>query len=142
MQNETGSKNSKLSPNLYFQKKCSTKNIQKNVSHTSKKCPLNVHPRKVLKPKTILCKKFLWMYLQEKSLNPKQLFAKSDQEFCKIRPNVQKYMKILNGFTTIYIAAIFFFGGARRYFPADGKLIKISTEIWRNSSAELLCRLT
>ena len=52
----TYSKNSKLSPNLYFQKKWRTKNIQKNVSHTSKKCLLNVCPRKFLKPKTILRK--------------------------------------------------------------------------------------
>ena len=32
------------------------KNIQKNVSHTSKKCPLNVRPRKFFKPKTIFSK--------------------------------------------------------------------------------------
>ena len=32
------------------------KKIQKNVSHTSKKCPLNVHPRKFFKPKTIFSK--------------------------------------------------------------------------------------
>ena len=109
----TYSKNSKLSPNLYFKKKMKNKNLQKNVSHTSKKCPLNVRPRKFLKPKTILCKIRLppTNVFQERSLNPKQFFAKSDcfQEMslnpnlqekslnpslCKIRPNVRNVQKL------------------------------------------------
>ena len=73
------------------------------------------------------------MYFQEKSLNPKQFFAKSDQDFCKLRPKVRKYAKIMNGFVEIYIVAKCFFGGAWRHFSTDGKLSK--------SLAELLCRL-
>ena len=82
------------------------------------------------------------MYLQEKSLNPKKFFAKSDQDFCKIRPNVRKYAKIMNDFAVIYIVAKCFFGGARRYFPVDRKLGKSLAKIFINSSAELLCHLT
>ena len=119
----------KISPNPYFKQKWSSKNIQKIVSHTSKKFPLNVPQKKVLKPKTILCKNVLWMYLQEKSLNPKQFFAKSDQALPKIRPK-QKYVKIINAFAEIYIALKLIFGGAPWYFLADGKL--------GNSSAKLL----
>ena len=78
----------------------------KNISHTSKKFPLNVMPKRVLKPKKILC---------------------------KIRPNEEMCdAKIMNPFTSIYIAMKCFFGGASLNFPADVKLIK--------SSVELLCR--
>ena len=48
----------------------------------------------------------------------------------------------MNDFMAIYIAAKHFFGGARWYFPADGKLDKSSAKIFRNSLAELLFRLT
>ena len=98
------------------------------------------------------------MYLQENSLNPKKFLAKSNQMYennvsqrkvlkpktilCKIRPKVRKYAKIMNGFAAIYIAAKCFFGGARRYFSAEGNLSRSSVKILRNSSAELRFHLT
>ena len=58
------------------------------------------------------------MYLQENSLNPKQFFAKLDQGLCKIRPNVRKYVKIMNIFAAIYIAGNVFLEGLRGIFWA------------------------
>ena len=79
------------------------------------------------------------MYLQGKSLNPKQFIAKSYQELFKIRPNVKKYAKIMNDFTAIYIAAKCFFGGAPWYFLANRKLGKISAELLLKNSIKILC---
>ena len=52
------SKNNENQAQIHTLKKMKLKKYQKNVSHTSKKCHLNVPPRKFLKPKTIFCKKF------------------------------------------------------------------------------------
>ena len=53
------SKTMKIKPKSILSKKEKPKKHPKNVSHTSKKCPLNVPPRKVLKPKTFFCKNVL-----------------------------------------------------------------------------------